>query len=200
MYGSTGTDVLSCARPKGHGGRHTSEPIAPTIFRLGWKVASSGRSTRTTPAPSTSNVHTPIPDEPVLTPLSNRDRWWNRLSLLGFLTGVALALGTAPLLLNGWLWLSALSYVVACLVLTVSLLSRKSATPSLFRSLVRSLSSRRVPVRPARAINRCEHGCCEPDPDRYDVTDTAAASVCVHHDPVAEWRRKSRRQVDEVTL
>ena len=33
-----------------------------------------------------------------------------------------------------------------------------------------------------------------------DVTDTAAAVVAVHHDPVAEWRRKSRRQVDEVTL
>ena len=34
------TDVLSCARLKGHSGRHTSAPIVWAIFGFGWKVGS----------------------------------------------------------------------------------------------------------------------------------------------------------------
>jgi hypothetical protein len=124
MWGSTGTDVLSCARPKGHGGRHTAEPVIPTFFRLGWKVASwanpvdgGGTSNPTDQDPVTGF-------EPVPAPLSNRDRWRNGVSLVGILLGFASAMAAGPLLINGLIWQAAICFVIALLLLAPSFITR----------------------------------------------------------------------------
>jgi hypothetical protein len=124
MWGSTGTDVLSCARPKGHPGRHTAEPVVPTLFRLGWKVASWEKSvddggTSTAPDQDRFTGH-----EPVLAPLSNRDRWRNHVALVGLLLGIASALAAGLLLINGLMWQAVICFVIAYVLLVVSILSR----------------------------------------------------------------------------
>jgi hypothetical protein len=124
MYGSTGIDVLSCARLKGHPGRHTAEPIAPTLFRLGWKVASwenaiDDDGTSTAPDEVRVTGH-----EPVLAPLSNGDRWRNGVGLVGLILGLASALAAGPLLANGLMWQAAICFVIALVLLTACLLRR----------------------------------------------------------------------------
>jgi hypothetical protein len=44
--GDGGVDVLSCARPKGHSGPHTSAPITKPLLRRGLKVAKWGNNER----------------------------------------------------------------------------------------------------------------------------------------------------------
>jgi hypothetical protein len=124
MYGSSGTDVLSCARPKFHPGRHTAEPIGPTFFRLGWKVP-SWESMVDDDGPSTlPEINSTSQHEPVLAPLSKRDRWQNRISLVGVVLGVLLAAVTGPLLVNGLLWQSGVCYIIAFVLLAGSWFSR----------------------------------------------------------------------------
>lgn len=36
--GDASADIISCARPKGHSGRHISDPEAWAFLRWGWKV------------------------------------------------------------------------------------------------------------------------------------------------------------------
>jgi hypothetical protein len=124
MYGSSGIDVLSCARPKSHPGRHTAEPVVPTLLRLGWKVASWENSVDdggTSTAPDQDRI---TRSEPVLAPLSNRDRWRNRVALVGVLLGIASALAAGLLLISGLMWQAVICFVISYALLVVSILSR----------------------------------------------------------------------------
>lgn len=118
------TDVLSCARAKGHPGRHTAEPVIPTLFRLGWKVASWDNLVDHEGASAAPDEDRVAGHEPLLAPLSNGDRWRNRVALVGLMLGIASAMTAGPLLINGLMWQAAICFVIAFALLTVSLLSR----------------------------------------------------------------------------
>jgi hypothetical protein len=62
--------------------------------------------------------------EPALTHLSNSDRLRNGFTLVGLLLGFALAVAAGPLLINGLMWEAAICFVIACILLSASLLSR----------------------------------------------------------------------------
>jgi hypothetical protein len=124
MWGSTGTDVLSCARPKGHAGRHTAEPVAPTLFRLGWKVASWENPIDADGTSSAPDEGRDTGREPVLAPLLDGDRWRNRVALVGLVLGFASAVAAGPLLINGLMWQAAICFLIALLLLAPSFLAR----------------------------------------------------------------------------
>jgi hypothetical protein len=124
MWGSTGTDVLSCARPKGHAGRHTAEPVIPTFFRLGWKVASWENPVDTDGTSAAPDQDSVAAHDPVLASLSSRDRWRNRAALVGLVLGIASAMTAGPLLINGLMWQAAICFVIALPLLAASILCR----------------------------------------------------------------------------
>jgi hypothetical protein len=124
LAASTGTEVLRCARPKGHSGRHTAEPTIPTIFRLAWKVASRESpvdKTDSAPSPDTDRT---IRDKPVLAPLSKSDRWRNRVAAIGLLLGVVALVALLALLMNGLIWQATVCFVIALVLFSASLISR----------------------------------------------------------------------------
>jgi hypothetical protein len=117
-----GTDVVSCARPKGHAGRHSSEPIDTMSFR--WDGRSrAGRTPLTmeprhpaSPHPRTVGSLGAVEPRSLAQPIE--PDWI-------FLLGLLLVAAAAQLILTGRLWQSAIAYVVvSCFVLAVSLLTR----------------------------------------------------------------------------
>ena len=125
LAASTGTDVLRCARPKGHSGRHTAEPAFPSLFRLGWKVASwESPVDKIASAPSPATDRIVRRHRPVLAPLSKSDRWRNRAAVVGLLLGVVALAALGALLMNGLIWQATVCFVIALILFSASLISR----------------------------------------------------------------------------
>ena len=125
LAASTGTDVLRCARPKGHSGRHTAEPAFPSLFRLRMEGRKLGESSRQDRFSSITGYgpHRP-PPQTGARPFSKSDRWRNRAAVVGLLLGVVALAALGALLMNGLIWQATVCFVIALILFSASLISR----------------------------------------------------------------------------